>query len=476
VAALEHALCQRIGEPRFTLWFENKAKFAWADDLLTVGVPNLFYQEWLQKKFLEDVRCTASTVLGQSMRVRFSIDPELFQATRRQQAGTVPETPLLERGENLERRSVKAECLATGAAPAPLSPVPPRLFSKSIRRWHRLEDFVVGSCNRVAHASALSMVEEPGQGGNPLVLHGPVGTGKTHLLEGIHAGLQQRRPDWRACFVTAEDFTNRFVQAMRSGKLAGFRKHFRECDLLLLDDLHFLASKPATQEEFLHTFNVLAADGRQVVVTCDCHPRLGEQFMPELTDRLLGGAIWGLMPPERDTRLDMLRFRAAKSHALVPEEVLAYLADQVRGNVRELQGALNTLLHYARVAGRPVDLSLAGEALSELLRHSVRAVELADVERAVAAVLRLESGALQSRERRWAHSHPRMLAMFLARKHTGSAYTEIGRRFGGRNHSTAVAAEKKVRQWLEEDGHLMVGQRKVRIKDVVELVERELLR
>src|SRR5262249_43277142 len=170
----------------------------------------------------------------------------------------------------------------------------------SARRWHRLEEFVVGACNRVAHAAAVSVVEEPGQGANPLVLHGPVGTGKTHLLEGIYAGLRRRRPDGRVCFVTAEDFTNRFVQAMRLGKLGGFRKHFRDCDALLVDDLHFLAGKRATQEEFLHTFDALQADGRQVVVTCDCHPRLAEQFPPELTDRLLGGAVWGLTPPDAE--------------------------------------------------------------------------------------------------------------------------------------------------------------------------------
>src|SRR5262249_50298755 len=175
------------------------------------------------------------------------------------------------------------------------------------RRWHRLNDFVVGPCNRVAHASALSVVEAPGDGPNPLVLHGPVGTGKTHLLEGIYAGLRRANPSWRVFYVTAEDFTNRFVQAMRLGKLGAFRKQFRECDALLVDDLHFLATKRATQEEFLHTFDALQADGRQMVLTCDCHPRLADDFTPELTDRLLGGAVWGLTPPDADTRLAILR-------------------------------------------------------------------------------------------------------------------------------------------------------------------------
>lgn len=344
------------------------------------------------------------------------------------------------------------------------------------RRWHRLEEFVVGACNRVAHASALSVIEMPGEGGNPLVLHGPVGTGKTHLLEGVYAGLRRGRPDWRVLFVTAEDFTNRFVQAMRLAKLAGFRKHFRECDALLVDDLHFLATKKATQEEFLHTFDALQADGKQVVVTCDCHPRLADDFAPELADRLLGGAVWGVAPPDGDTRLDILKAKSGRTpDALIAEEVLRYLAGQLRGNVRELEGALHSLRHYARVTGRPVNVALAREALGDLLRHAVRVVQLADVDAAVCRALRLPSGALQSKQRVWAVSHPRMLAMFLARKHTSAAYSEIGHYFGGRNHSTAVAAEKKVRGWLQANGELSLGERTYRIREVIELVERDLL-
>jgi chromosomal replication initiator protein len=319
------------------------------------------------------------------------------------------------------------------------------------------------------------VVEAPGQGPNPLVLHGPVGTGKTHLLEGIYAGLRKARGDWRVCYVTAEDFTNRFVQAMRLGKLGAFRKHFRECDALLVDDLHFLASKRATQEEFLHTFDALQAEGRPLVVTCDCHPKLADEFSPELTDRLLGGAVWGLTPPDADTRLAILRAKTLPGNEVpVPEEVLRLVAEELRGNVRELEGALHSVRHYSRVAGRPVDLALAREALADVLRHSVRVVQLADVDRAICRVLRLERGALQAKGRAWSVSHPRMLAMYLARKHTAAAYSEIGQYFGGRNHSTAVAAEKKIRQWLQENGELTLGERRHRVREVVELAEREL--
>jgi chromosomal replication initiator protein len=318
------------------------------------------------------------------------------------------------------------------------------------------------------------VVETPGQGPNPLVIHGPVGTGKTHLLEGIYVGLRKGCPDWRLSFIAAEDFTNRFVQAMRHSKLAGFRKHFREVDALLLDDLHFLAGKRATQEEFLHTFDSLQSDGKQIVVTCDCHPRLTEDFLPELADRLLGGSVWGLQPPDGGTRLDLLRSKAGKLSVFFDEKVLRFLADQLRGNVRELEGALNSLRHYAKVSGRPIDVALAREALGDLLRHAVRVVSLADIDAAVCQVLRLPAGTLQSKARAWSVSHPRMLAVYLARKHTSASYGEIGQSFGGRYHSTAVAAEKRVRQWLAKDESLAFNQRPWRIRELLELVERQL--
>jgi chromosomal replication initiator protein len=466
VAALEQAIAQRVGEPRYNLWFHRHTKFTWQDDQLTVGVPNLHFQDWLDRTFGDAVRAAAAEVFGQPMQVRFAIDAELFQQARREQAAVENQKSEVG-GQRSEARGKKTE----GADQAAQAPAP-----KRARKWRRLGDFVVGPCNRVAHASAVSVVEAPGDSPNPLVLYGPVGTGKTHLLEGIYAGLRRARPEWRVCFVTAEDFTNRFVQALFHGKLAGFRRHFRECDALLLDDLHFLARKKASHEEFLHTLDALQSDGRPVVVTCDCHPKLADVFLPELADRLLGGALWGLTPPDAGTRLEILRAKAGRGEAPLPEEVLRFLAEQLRGNVRELEGAVHGLRHYARVTGRPIDLVLAREALADLLRHAVRVVRLEDVDAAVCRVLRLEAGALQSKQRSWAVSHPRMLAMYLARKHTAASYGEVGQHFGGRNHSTAVAAEKKVRQWLQEKGELALGERRLRVQEVVELVERELLK
>lgn len=474
VALLEHQIAQRIGEQRYNLWFAGKTKFTWPDQHFVVGVPNHFYQEWLQNTFVDPVRAAAESVLGRSAPVRFVIDPELFQSFRKAQAQVAagetstaerPALPGLHEGAGIARQvRPKPE-----RQPGPRAP-------RDTRRWRSLESFVVGPTNRVAHAAALSVVEEAGQAGNPLVLYGPVGIGKSHLLEGIYAGVRRHRPDWRVKFVSAEEFTNRFVQSMRLGKMGAFRKEFRDCDTFLLDDLHFLTTKRATQEEFLHTFNVLQDAGRQIVVTCDCHPRIANELMPELVDRLMGGAIWALLPPDRTTRLEILRSKCLGKSAPMPEEVLALLADQLHGNVRELEGALHTVQHYSRVAGKPIDLALAREALADLIRHTVRVVKLDDVDRAIREVLGLEPGALQSGQRNWSVSHPRMLAMYLARKYTTAAYREIGSYFGGRNHSTVLAAEKKIRQWLDENGHIARGQQQLPIREVLAKVERMLSR
>src|SRR5262249_37086721 len=238
VAALGRAIAQRIGEPRYKLWFENHTKFNWDGGVLTVGVPNRHFEEWLQKTFLGAVRDAAGEVFGEVMQVRFTIDPELFQAARQEEAearerkvsgkpaaAPAPEelaakTPRPE-GRQAKNRADEQPARKAKARPEPEGRA--TLFDaapRRTRRWHRLEEFVVGPCNRVAHASALSVIEMPGEGGNPLVLHGPVGTGKTHLLEGVYAGLRRGRPEWRGVFVAAEGFTHRFVHATPPAKLA----------------------------------------------------------------------------------------------------------------------------------------------------------------------------------------------------------------------------------------------------------------
>ena len=469
---MEAALIERISGPRFQMWFHDHAKFVSAGRELLVVVASHQFQEWLEQTFGDAVHAAAVAVFGRPTPVRFIVDAALFPSQAEPEVKPAKPVPA---GKSKERG--KPHIFGDDLLPPPASRqkiAKPKAGQG--RRWKGLGDFITGSCNRVAHASAISVVEEPGQGANPLVLHGPVGTGKTHLLEGIYAGLRKAWPESRPCYITAEEFTTRFVQASRFEKHGAFRKQFRECFALLLDDLHFLATKPGTQREFIHTLDALMADGLQVVVTTDCHPRLAEELMPELVDRLLGGAIWSLQPPDDSTRLEILRKKATGGHPAIPEPVMKYLAKNLPGNVRELEGAINSVRHVAKVTNQPIDLNLVRDALGDLLRHTVRAISISDVDHAVCAVLRLASGTLQSKARSWAVSHPRMLAIYLCRKHTAATYGQIAKHFGAKTHSTAVAAEKKVRAWLAKDEKLTVGERVWLAKDLLARLERELQR
>lgn len=450
----------RVGTGRYELWFRQHVKFTAGPDGLTVLVSSLHFREWLPQSFGREIESAAAEVFGKPTPVRFEVAESAEPKAAEPPSGPGP-TKLNLFGERID---------------PPAVPVKKPHFQRPTRRWKSLADFVPGACNRVAHASAVAAVEEPGQAANPLVLYGPVGTGKTHLLEGIYLGLRRKAADVRPVFLTAEEFTSRFTQAVRFKRMDAFRRQVRDGAALLIDDLAFLAKKVGTQEELAQVVDAFLTTGRQVVVTTDCHPRLAEELIPDLTDRLLGGAVWGLLPPDDETRLTVLRAKAGAGGAPVPDDVLKYLARHLRGNVRELEGALNGVRHYSKVTGRAADVKLARDAVGDLLRHSVRPVTLADIDQAVCTALHLSQGSLQSKSKAWAVTHPRMVAIFLARKHTAATHGEIARHFGVKTHSTAVAAEKKVRGWIEGEKAVAVGERSWKARDIIDRAERELNR
>jgi chromosomal replication initiator protein len=332
----------------------------------------------------------------------------------------------------------------------------------------------MGPGNRLAHAAALEMVRSAGATFNPLLIHGGVGLGKTHLLEAIGQALRARPGGLTVIQATAESFTNSFLDAIRTGSLNPFRNRFRGAGALLIDDVHFLAAKRATQDEFLHTYNALFAAGVPIVMAADQHPRKIARLTDELATRFLGGLVVKLDAPDLATRRAILRAKAAARGVDLPEAVLDYIAEHLRSSVRELEGALHSLLAHALLTGKRLDLNLAKTALRDTIRHTAQAVALRDVERAVCQLFAIDAEGLKSDSRARALAYPRMLAMYLARKHTGLAYSEIGRFFGGRNHSTVIAAEKKVRGWLrdEDQTRLLAGFESV--SDVLGALERTL--
>ncbi len=458
---LREAVAEKIGEAKFGLWFGEGVRFGVDGDSLTVDVPNGFFRERIRGHFAGSLVEAAEAVVGRPMRLAFSIDAE---------AEPRPDGHLIEidRPSDPAHRPSPTVPLPTKSEPSREKPRPQG------RPPRRLDDFIAGPGNRLALAASVEMARSMGSAFNPLVIHGAVGLGKTHLLDGIAQAMRAANPGRNVVQVTAEAFTNGFLDAMRSGGLNAFRARYRGAAALIVDDVHFLAAKRATQDEFLHTFNALVAEGAPIVLASEGHPRQVAKLTDELATRFLGGMVVKLDMPDPATRKAILRAKAAARGVPVPEAVLAFLADSLRSSVRELEGALHSLIAHALLSGKRLDLALAKTALRDTIRHTAQAVALKDIERAVCRLFNLDPEALKSDARSHAVAHPRMLAMYLARKHTGAAFSEIGRFFGGRNHSTVISAEKKVASWLKDEqrNRLLAGFETM--GDVLNALEREL--
>jgi chromosomal replication initiator protein len=480
-ARLREAVAERLGSARFGLWFGEGVQLGIGGDgeALEVGVPNAFFREWIQSHFAGNLTEAAEAVTGRALKLTFRVADEA-----KPRIGHIIEP------SPSEGRSHPKVNVPPAPGPAPYIPPLPHLPPSDRPRMHgsgngqgpagyarlvrRLDDFVTGPCNRLAHAAAMEMVQSRGVSFNPLVIHAGVGLGKTHLLEGVSHALRAGRPGIRLIHVTAEAFTNGFLDAMRGSMLGSFRSRYRGAEALVIDDIHFLARARATQDEFLHTFNALAAEGVPMIVSADQHPRLIAKLPDELATRFLGGMVVKMEAPDPATRRAILKAKAGARGLDVPDQVTAFIADHLRASVRELEGALHSLLAHALLTGKRLDLNLAKLALRDTMRHTAQAVALRDVERAVCQLFQIDADALQSESRARVLSFPRMLAMFLARKHTGAAYSEIGRFFGGRNHSTVISAEKKVLGWLNDDVQRPVLAGFETVSDVMASLERAL--
>ncbi len=472
-SSLRSAVAERLGSARFGVWFGEGVRLGVDGDALEVGVPNAFFREWIEGHFAGSLTEAAAEVTGRALRLTFRVDDEA-----KPRVGHVIDAP----GEEPRRsKSGGMVPLLPQTAPQGPPPLPPSERPRAqvqaapeARPARRLDEFVTGPNNRLAHAASVEMAATAGASFNPLVVHGGVGLGKTHLLEGVGHALRSRHPGLRVIQVTAEAFTNGFLDAMRAGTLPSFRARYRGAAALIVDDVHFLAAKRATQDEFLHTFNALTAAGSALILAADQHPRLIAKLTDELATRFLGGMVVKLDAPDLATRRAILKAKAAARGVDVPDAVIGYVAEHLRASVRELEGALHSLIAHAVLTGKRLDLNLAKSALRDTIRHTAQAVALKDVERAVCQLFQVDAEALKSDSRARASAYPRMIAMYLARKHTGAAYSEIGRYFGGRNHSTVISAEKKVVEWLkaEERNGLLAGFETV--ADVLATLERTL--
>lgn len=317
---------------------------------------------------------------------------------------------------------------------------------------YTFDQFVVGDSNQFAYAACDAIAQRPAQAYNPLFIYGDTGLGKTHLLHAIAHEMRARHQGVRVAYLSAEEFTNQVINAISTQSMDRFRAAFRmKCDVLLVDDIHVLSGKERTQEEFFHTFNALHAAQKQIVLTSDKTPQEIHGLENRLRSRFQWGLIADIKPPALETRVAILRAKASRNGIDLPDDVAMFLAEHIRNNVRELEGALIRLAAYCSLSRKTLDLHVAQEALRNLIDTRARAISIEAIQRLVADHFDVKIADLKGHRRHKAVAHPRSVAMYLCRKHTQCSYPQIGARFGGKDHSTVIAAFRKVERNLKTD-------------------------
>jgi len=433
---------KRVRKQQFNTWFPNIGFLNLENNTLHLQVPNSFVRDWLQAHYAQVLKDSARTVTGGNIQIEFCLR-ELDDTP-----GILAEAP----GDSVtSSQQTDAEPAASRAAQATIEPV------KSGMRLHvqyTFENFIVGPSNNLAHAAALAVAEEPSHAYNPLFMHGSVGLGKTHLIQAIAHALMSRAPKPKVLYMSCESFMNEFISAVRHGDIENFRLRFRQLDALLVDDIHFLGKGDRTQEEFFHTFNALYNDQKQIVLTSDSPPK----EIPAIKERLVSRFKWGLVtrisPPGYEMRVAIIQKKAQLKGKLFPEDSVHYIAEQVSGNIREIEGALLKVISYAGLVNRSITLGLTQDALSDMIDREKTTISIEDIQNAVIRHFKIKLSDLQIKRRSKAVAYPRQVAMYLARKLTNHSLEAIGGYFGGRDHTTVLHACNKIEKNLAHDSLL----------------------
>jgi chromosomal replication initiator protein len=412
----------RVSAHSFKTWFGPTEFLAEDASSLTVKVPNAWFADWLKTHYLGFIQEALRDANRPGLTVHF----------RSEQHEVAPEVP------SAEPRP--------GERPSPDACYPTPLLNPR----YRFGSFVVSSCNQFAHAAAMAVAEQPKRAYNPLYIYGGVGLGKTHLMQAI-GNRVVRRDGTRMVYISAEHFMNELINAIRFERTHEFKGRFRNVDLLLIDDIQFLAGKERTQEEFFHTFNALYDAQKQIVITSDVPPR----EIPTLEDRLRSRFEWGLMadlqPPDLETKMAILRKKAEAEGTPLPDDVSLFIASSCKSNIRELEGALIRVVAYASLSGKDITLDLARRTLQDLIVTESPAATAESIQKLVANYYNLKVTQLKSRTNSHQVAFPRQIAMYLCKQLTPSSLQEIGRRFGGKHHSTVIHAVQKIEKMRGTD-------------------------
>lgn len=444
--SLVHQLNSRVRREQMETWFRS-LDVRRADDFeIELSVTSSFVRDWLQRNFLSTLQ-DAVAALGEPKR--------RILLTHREEDGWdclpfISPPPMTEEIERLLR--VRETPRPAPAAPAqvPAAPTTPARRGSQLNPYYTFDRFVVGACNRLAHASALAIGENPGCAYNPLFVHGNVGLGKSHLLQAICHTVLRRDPNARVLYLSCEDFTNAFIQAIQNGHLDSFREQYRTADMLVIDDVQFLANKEKTQDEFFHTFNALYDGQKQIVLSSDRPP----VEIPTVEERLVSRFKWGLVAeveaPCFETRAAIVKRKAAGRNIDLTDDVARYIADVIASNIRELEGAVIKVIGIAALTFQAITLELAQGILSNTtVRHAKVSVD--DVMSLITSEFAISARELTGKSRTQTVSMPRQVAMYLLREYTESSLEDVGRVFGNRDHTTVLYAVNKIRERAQKD-------------------------
>ncbi len=432
----------QLSKPSFETWLKATKPLAYYNNTIVIGVSNDFAKDWLETRYSQLIKQTLSSVAGSEVNLKFIVPHP---------NGEAPAGPA-------EKNQPLPATVAEDVTPfRPLNLNPKYVF----------DTFVVGNSNRFSHAACLAVAEAPAKAYNPLFIYGGVGLGKTHLMHAIgHYVLEQNR-NTKVVYVSSETFTNELINAIRDDRTVQFRSKYRNVDVLLVDDIQFLAGKERTQEEFFHTFNTLHEANKQIVISSDRPPK----EIPTLEDRLRSRFEWGLLtdiqPPDLETRIAILRKKAKLENLSVPNEVIVFIATRIDTNIRELEGALIRVVAYSSLINDEITLELANDALRDILPPlKEKKITITLIQKTVADYFSLKPDDFHAKKRTRAIAFPRQIAMYLARELTDASLPKIGEDFGGRDHTTVIHACAKISQEMKEDTTLAAT-----IKDITSRIK-----
>ncbi len=410
-----------LSKANFTTWFKNTSIIEKSDVGIVVGVPNAFTKEWLQNKYHQEIMKALKQVSPETKEVKYQIvSPNFIQP------------------------QINKEMARTATAPRPAE-------NQTLNPKYTFSTFIVGSNNQLAHAAALAVAKKSGSVYNPLFIYGGVGLGKTHLMQAVGAEVLKKDPNAKILYTTSEKFTNEFVSALQQGRTDQFKSLYRNVDVLLVDDIQFLAGREGTQEEFFHTFNALHQNNKQVVMTSDRLPK----EIPAIEERLVSRFEWGMVAdiqaPDLETRLAILRTKAREKNYNIEPEILTYIAETIQSNIRELEGALNRLMVYCQLNNtRPSIEQVKSILVNVITPPRKRGVSAKKIIEVVADFYNVSPEDLLKQSRKKEYVNPRQIAMFIIRKELETSLPSIGEFFGGRDHTTVIHAIDKIERVIKE--------------------------